>query len=50
MFQLGIFPDEINQDFERALYVTAKEFGLRYVELRTLWGKNLIDLSETDLK
>lgn len=47
---MGIFPDEISQDFERALYVTAKEFGLRYVELRTLWDKNLIDLSETDLK
>lgn len=50
MFQLGIFPDEISQDFERALYVTAKEFGIRHVELRTLWHKNLIDLSETDLK
>lgn len=50
MFQVGIFPDEISQDFERALYVTAKEFGLKYVELRTLWNKNIIDLTEMDLK
>jgi sugar phosphate isomerase/epimerase len=50
MFKLGIFPDEISQDFERALYVTAKEFGLKYVDLRTLWNKNLIDLTGMDLK
>ena len=50
MFKLGIFPDEISQDFERALHVTAKEFGLKYIDLRTLWNKNLIDLTEMDLK
>jgi sugar phosphate isomerase/epimerase len=50
MLKIGIFPDEISQDFERALFVTAKEFDLKYIELRTLWNKNLIDLSETDLK
>ena len=49
MFKVGIFPDEISQDFERALYVT-KELGIKYVELRTLWNKNLIDLPEADLR
>lgn len=49
MFGLGIFPDEISQDFEWALRVT-KELGLKYVELRTMWNKNLVELSEPELR
>lgn len=41
---LAVISDEISQDFGHALEVAAKEFGLGFVELRELWGKNLFAL------
>jgi len=49
MFKVGIFSDEISQDFEYALRVIRK-LGVGYVELRTMWGKNLVNLSSNELK
>jgi len=49
MLKVGIISDEISQDFEHALEVI-KELGAEYVELRTLWGKSLMDLSSIELK
>src|SRR5437764_5113364 len=43
-FTLAVITDEIAQDFGHALEVAAKEFGLGFVELRELWGKNLFAL------
>ena len=43
-FKLSVFTDEITQDFGRALEVAAREFRLGYVELRALWGKNIVAL------
>lgn len=40
-FKIGVISDEISMDFDHACYVIAKEFGLRYVELRGLWNVNL---------
>ena len=40
-FKIGVISDEISGDFDHACYVIAKEFGLQFVELRELWGKNL---------
>jgi sugar phosphate isomerase/epimerase len=40
-FKIGVISDEISQDFDHACYVIAKDFGLHYVELREIWGKNL---------
>ncbi|HXG65252.1 MAG TPA: sugar phosphate isomerase/epimerase family protein [Blastocatellia bacterium] len=40
-FKLSVFTDEITQEFGRALEIAAKEFGMGYVELRTMWGKNI---------
>jgi L-ribulose-5-phosphate 3-epimerase len=48
-FKLGIITDEVTQDFEQAL-VWAKGFGLRWVELRFLWNKYVVDLSPDDVK
>jgi sugar phosphate isomerase/epimerase len=48
-FKLSVITDEISQDFGHALEVAAKEFGLGYVELRTLWNKNIINLDEKEL-
>lgn len=47
--KVGIFSDGVSQDFEYALEVI-KELRVRYVELRSMWGKNLMDLSSNELK
>ena len=49
-FQIAVITDEITQDFGRACEVIGKDFGMRYVELRELWGKNLFDLDAKQLQ
>ena len=48
-FKIGVISDEISGDFDHACYVIAKEFGLQFVELRELWGKNLQAISDTEI-
>jgi sugar phosphate isomerase/epimerase len=48
-FKIGVISDEISQDFDHACYVIAKEFGLQYVELREVWGKNLQVISDAQI-
>jgi sugar phosphate isomerase/epimerase len=48
-FKLSVITDEITQDFGHALEIASKEFGLGYVELRTLWKKNIINLDEKEI-
>jgi L-ribulose-5-phosphate 3-epimerase len=47
-FKLSVITDEISQDLGHALEIAAKEFGLAYVELRTMWNKNVINLDEKE--
>ena len=47
-FKLSVITDEISQDFGHALEIASREFGLGYVELRTLWQKNVINLDEKE--
>jgi sugar phosphate isomerase/epimerase len=47
-FKLSVITDEITQDFGHALEVASKEFGLAYIELRSLWNKNIINLDEKE--
>jgi len=44
-FRVAVITDEISPDFERACHVASQEFGMRWVELRSMWGKNLVDLA-----
>lgn len=48
MYQLGIISDEVSADFEHACKLIS-EWGLPYVELRTMEGKNILELSESEL-
>jgi sugar phosphate isomerase/epimerase len=48
-FKLSIITDEISQDLGHALEIASKEFGLSYVELRTMWNKNVINLDEKEI-
>ena len=48
-FKLSVINDEVSQDFERSCQVISQEFGLSFIELRGMWGKNILklDTSET---
>ncbi len=48
-FKVGVISDEISQDFDHACYVIAKDFGLHFVELREMWGKNLQVSSDAEI-
>jgi sugar phosphate isomerase/epimerase len=48
-FKLSVITDEITQDLGHALEIAAQEFGLGYVEIRTLWNKNIIQLDEKEI-
>ena len=42
-FRIAVINDEISQDFERACSV-ASGFGMKWIELRGMWNKNVLDL------
>ena len=43
-FRLAVINDEISQDFEAACKVASGEFGLHWIELRSMWNKNVTEL------
>jgi sugar phosphate isomerase/epimerase len=49
-FRLAVINDEITQDFERACQIVSADFGLRWIELRSMWGKNVTALSAKELQ
>jgi len=49
MFKLSVINDEIAADFGRAAEVAAQEFGLHYIEIRALWGKNIMRLDAKEI-
>ncbi len=46
--QLSVISDEISQDFERALDI-ALEYGVKTVDLRTIWKKNIAFFTDDEL-
>jgi sugar phosphate isomerase/epimerase len=44
-FKVSVINDEISQDFDHVCSVVARDFGLSWIELRSMWGKNVTDLS-----
>jgi sugar phosphate isomerase/epimerase len=48
-FKVGVITDEITQDFDHACAVASKEFGMQWVELRGMWKKSLLGLSDAEL-
>lgn len=49
IFKVGVISDEVSQDFDHACSVIARDFGLHWVELREIWGKNLQQSSDAEL-
>ena len=48
-FKIAVISDEISQDFDHACSVIANDFGLHWVELREMWGKNLQASSDAEI-
>ncbi len=48
MLELGIISDEVGDDLERSCDLI-RDWGMSLVELRTLWGKNILELSDAEL-
>ena len=48
-FRLSVINDEISQDFDHACSVAANDFGLQWIEIRGMWGKNITDLNSDEV-
>ena len=48
-FRLSVINDEISQDFDHACSVAANDFGLHWIEIRGMWGKNATDLKDDEI-
>src|SRR5215472_7325912 len=48
-FRVSVINDEISQDFDRACDVASREFGMGWIELRSMWKKNIVSLDEKEV-
>jgi len=48
-FRVAVINDEITQDFGRACEVASQEFGMAWIELRSMWNKNLLKLDSKEI-
>jgi sugar phosphate isomerase/epimerase len=48
-FRVSVINDEITQDFDHACHVAAVDFGMSWIEIRSMWGKNANSLADADL-
>ena len=48
-FRISVINDEISPDFDHACYVASHDFGMSWIELRSMWGKNVMKLSEAEI-
>jgi len=48
-FRIAVINDEISADFDHVCYVASHDMGLSWIELRSMWGKNTMDLSDDQI-
>jgi sugar phosphate isomerase/epimerase len=48
-FRISVINDEISPDFDHVCSVVSRDFGLGWIELRSMWGKNTMDLSDAEI-
>jgi L-ribulose-5-phosphate 3-epimerase len=48
-FRVAVINDEISQDFGHACEVASHEFGMGWIELRSMWKKNVVSLDEKEI-
>ncbi len=49
-FRLAVINDEITQDFEKACEIVSRDFGLHWIELRSMWNKNATELNPKEIE
>jgi sugar phosphate isomerase/epimerase len=48
-FRIAVINDEITQDFGRACEIACQHFGMKWIELRSLWDKNVVNLDAREV-
>jgi sugar phosphate isomerase/epimerase len=48
-FRISVINDEISQDFGHVCEVASREFGMVWIELRSMWKKNIVSLDEKEV-
>ena len=48
-FRVAVINDEISPDLDHACYVASHDFGMSWIELRSIGGKNLMALSDAEV-
>jgi sugar phosphate isomerase/epimerase len=48
-FRISVINDEISQDFAHACDVASREFGMHWIELRSMWKKNIVNLDQKEV-
>jgi L-ribulose-5-phosphate 3-epimerase len=48
-FRVAVISDEITQDFDRTCHIVAREFGMEWIELRSMWNKNMVNLDSKEI-
>jgi len=48
-FRVSVINDEISQDFGHACEIASREFGMGWIELRSMWKKNIVALDEKEV-
>jgi sugar phosphate isomerase/epimerase len=48
-FRLSVINDEISQDFDLACSIASRDFGLQWIELRSMWNKNVTELKPNEV-
>ena len=48
-FRISVINDEISQDFGHVCEVASREFDMGWIELRSMWKKNVVSLDEKEV-
>ncbi len=48
-FKIAVINDEISQDFGHACEVASRQFGMEWMELRSMWNKNVAVLDANEI-
>ena len=48
-FKIAVINDEISQDFGHACEVASQQFGMEWMELRSMWDKNVANLDANEI-
>jgi len=48
-FRISVINDEISPDFDHACYVASHDFEMQWIEVRSMWGTNVSELSQAQI-